>query len=538
MKIKAKSFAVPGIEPGVIVEYQYDEEIKGGGAAGMKLQLQRDIPVQDMRYYYRPYNKKKPSYKLYNTKDVSFVEGENGYYLAERRNVTGFDEEPYMPPDDMVKPWIYLQGTSLSNITYNENSGSISYTTKDPSKPDKYWGGVAFDYQGITKLIKKKEKDVKNLAEQLTTSESTQEGKLKKLYEYCQNEIKNTTYDTTLTEEQREDLPKIESLKDVIKKQQAPSIYVELLFASMANSLGMESGLALMSDRSEMFFNPDMTDEDFVSPGAIAVKENDKWKFYNPGVPFLPFGKLVWYEENVWALVVLEKGWTFQKTQQSDEKENLTKRSGNFKLLEDGTLEGKVTIQYFGQNAVSERLNIYDESEESRKNEVIGDFTVKATDARLRNITIENINDNSKPLVETFDVQIPNYAQKTGKRLFFQPSVFEFGAKPMFSSSQRKYDIYFNFPWSEEDSMTITYPEGYELDNADAPGATSDPKQIGKIDIQIAVKKAQREIDVTRKFHFGSGYNILFQSKVYEPLKNLFDAFSKTDTHTIALKKP
>ncbi len=57
VKIKAKSFAVPNIEPGVIVEYRYREVIEDAGARGMTLVFQRDIPVQTLSYYYKPYNK-------------------------------------------------------------------------------------------------------------------------------------------------------------------------------------------------------------------------------------------------------------------------------------------------------------------------------------------------------------------------------------------------------------------------------------------------------------------------------------------------
>jgi len=54
LKVKAKSFAVPNIEPGVIVEYRYKEAIDDAGASGMRLPLQRDIPVRHLSYYYKP----------------------------------------------------------------------------------------------------------------------------------------------------------------------------------------------------------------------------------------------------------------------------------------------------------------------------------------------------------------------------------------------------------------------------------------------------------------------------------------------------
>jgi hypothetical protein len=44
IKIKAKSFAVPNVEAGVIIEYKYKEAVDNAGAVGMRLQFQRDYP--------------------------------------------------------------------------------------------------------------------------------------------------------------------------------------------------------------------------------------------------------------------------------------------------------------------------------------------------------------------------------------------------------------------------------------------------------------------------------------------------------------
>jgi hypothetical protein len=48
-KIQAKSFAVPGIEPGVIVEYQYSETIKNDSAGGERAGCEPDAQVTAWR---------------------------------------------------------------------------------------------------------------------------------------------------------------------------------------------------------------------------------------------------------------------------------------------------------------------------------------------------------------------------------------------------------------------------------------------------------------------------------------------------------
>jgi hypothetical protein len=132
---------------------------------------------------------------------------------------------------------------------------------------------------------------------------------------------------------------------------------------------------------------------------------------------------------------------------------------------------------------------------------------------------------------------MPNYAQKTGKRLFFQPGFFEYGTSPVFASAARKYDVYFRYPWSEQDTIEIEYPKTFDLDNADSPGNISDPQKIGSLDIIIQADRNNALLIYNRKFHFGGGGNILFPAGLYQPLKNMFDTFHKADSHTITLRQ-
>jgi hypothetical protein len=114
LKVRAKSFAVPGLEPGVIVEYRYREVISDGSASGMHLKFQRDIPVQTLTYYYKPYNQKTPNYQNFNFQDTKFVQAEKGFWVATRTNVPALIEEPQMPPENQVVPWMLLQSVRVN----------------------------------------------------------------------------------------------------------------------------------------------------------------------------------------------------------------------------------------------------------------------------------------------------------------------------------------------------------------------------------------------------------------------------------------
>lgn len=535
IKIKAKSFAVPNIEPGVIVEYRYRETVNDAGAKGMRLAFQRDIPVQHLAYYYKPYNSQEPRYQSYNFTDTRFVKDQKGFWLASRKNVPSFREEPRMPPEDMVRPWMLLTGANI-NIS-RASAFSITYTIKDPSNPGRYWSSVAADYIPLVKFMTKSSGEIKKVAGEITAGATTPEEKLRKIYDFTQTQIKNTAFDTTLTDEDRRKLPKVDSLTDVLKRRAGSSQYVDMLFGALATAAGFEARLALTGNRSEMFFHPDMTNENLLHPAAIAVKVGEKWEYFNPGMSFVPQGMLVWYEESTWALLIGEKDLAWDQTPLSSHEKSEARRTGTFRLSEDGTLEGDVKIEYVGHPAISYRMENYDESANKREENLKEELKTRLSTAEISDVKIENVTEASKPLIHSYRVTIPAYSQKTGKRLFLQPGFFEYGAEALFSSAERKYNIFFRYPWSETDKITFQLPAGFELDNADTPAPLTDAQKISFLQIKMGMDTAKNILIYDRKFYFGGGNNTLFPAASYPAVKALFDGFQKAETHTVTLRQ-
>lgn len=519
VKIKAKSFAVPNIEPGVIIEYRYKEVSKQGWAQNMRMVFQHDIPIQDISYYFRPGNNLK--YFNFNI-DTKFIKDKGGFYRATMTNVPALKEEPRMPPEDEVRSWIL-----------------IYYTNDLKGDSMDFWaraGGALSEIYDIKKTLKPG-KELTAKAEQIAAGASSPDEKMAKIYEFCKTKIKNSTFDTTLTDEQKEELKPNKSADDTYKKMQGSSREINQLFASLADALGFESRLAFGGDRSERFFNINRAHLSFIHFSAVAVKINGEWKYYDPGSLFTSYGMLPWYEEDTAVLLINYKNFTTTETPRSGYEKSAINRSGKFKLLEDGTLEGTVKIEYNGHPSYLKKMNNYDEAPAKREEMLKDSITERMSTAEVSAISIENITDPEKPFTYLYKIRVPNYAQKTGKRLFLQPGFFEYGGNPEFSSSTRKYDIYFNYPWSENDKIEIELPQGFTLDNADAPGNLGDSQKISSLKFDIKIDKTNNILTYSRNFYFGGGGNLLFKANAYQPIKALFDEFHKADTHTITLKQ-
>ncbi|MEQ1644814.1 MAG: hypothetical protein ABL959_15300, partial [Pyrinomonadaceae bacterium] len=112
-----------------------------------------------------------------------------------------------------------------------------------------------------------------------------------------------------------------------------------------------------------------------------------------------------------------------------------------------------------------------------------------------------------------------------------------YGKNAVFSGAGRKYDIVFSYPWSDADSVDITWPKGYDLDSADVPNEIADRQKISNLLVKVGVNKENRVLEYRRNFYFGGGGNVLFSAEVYPILKLLFDQIHAGNSHTITLKQ-
>jgi hypothetical protein len=517
LRVQAKSFAVPGIEPGVIVEYQYSESIKGDSAAGERLVFQRDIPMQRVSYAVRPYEGSLLSFNSYNMPDTKFVKGADGFFTATLTDVPAYKEEPYMPPDDEVRKWVYVSYRNLGSLLQ--------------------WGMLGMRWGNFLKSMSKPKKDIRMKAEELTAGAANEEEKVRRIYDFVQKRIKNVSLDPSFTDEEMKDLD-IDSASDILKRGMGASIHIDVLFASLAKASGVDIAMVLAGDRSDNFFNPDKYPfANFVQWSGFAVKIGTQWKFFDPCVPYMPFGGTPWHREDVRALIITEDNYVWYTVPPSDPSASPARRTADLKLLSDGTLEGQVKIEYEGHQALSRRIDQFKDSPSKREETFRDEVKGNLSNAEITNVSILNFDDNSKPLTYVFNVKVPGYAQKAGRRLLLQPGFFESGSKPMFSSATRTYSVTFPYAWSEQDAITIKLPDGYELDGADSPGEVADSSRIGSDKISISIDKTANVLHYNRKFHFGGGGKLIFPVTTYQPLKSLFDAFHKADTHAISIRQ-
>jgi hypothetical protein len=519
LKVKAKSFALPGVEPGCIVEYRYREYRPT--TYYRRLQFQRDVPVQFVKYYVKPL-----SHPLYAMRALPFhcsptpiTKEPGGFHSTTLSNVPAFREEPRMPPEDEVRPWLliyYSEDKKLDAAKYWQEYGKESYN----------------EFKNRIKV----NDDVKRAAAEVTAGAGSADEKLERLLTFCRTKIKNIQDDAAgVTEQDRKKMKENNSTADTLKRGYGTYEDVDLLFAALAQGAGFESRVVRLSDRGDVFFDPSFPDKYFIEDIIdIAVKVDGQWKFFDPSSRYVPAGMLSWKQEGIKGLLTDSKEPAFLDMPLSPSAKSRQKSTAKLRLGEDGTVEGDVRIEFTGHLAVQAKENADEESQAEREESLKKMVTRTMGAAEFADIRIEpNLDDAAKPFVYAFKVRVPGYAQRTGKRLFLQPAFFQYGDAALFTAGERKHAVYFSFPWTEEDDVEIELPAGYVLDHADSPQPFN-ASDIVKYDVKIGVTKDARTLVFNRKFTFDG---MFFRAEVYPNLKKVFDLLHQQDAHTITLKQ-
>ena len=518
VKVKAKSFALPGVEPGAVIEYRWREVHPYGSADRLRLHFQRDIPVRNVTYYLRPY--RGMHYRPFNVGDARFEKDKDGYSKMTMKNMPAFREEARMPPENSVRSWVFL-----------------FYSETDALDPEKYWKDWGRAIHEALKDSIKANDEVKAAAASIVGDAKTDEEKLRRIYDYCRTKIKNVSDDASgLTADERAKLKESKSAADTLKRGMGTGSDIDMLFAALARAAGFDARMAMSGNNADLFFDRTLTHYAFLGSSFIAVRVGDGWQFFSPAETYTPYGMLGWPEEGQDVLVSDPKEPIWARAPVAGPDKSVERRIGKFRLAEDGTLEGDVRLEYTGHLAFEKKEYNDDDTPDARE-KTLQDTFKSQMGAELSNVRIENVTDPSKPFVYTFHVRVPGYAQRTGKRLFVQPAFFQKGLAARFQTAQRRHEVYFHFPWSEDDHVEIELPEGFVLDNAEAPPPASGG-DLSKYEPSAGTGNNGRVLVYKRKFYFGKDDLMLrFPVTTYPALKNYFDMVNKGDAHTIALKQ-
>ena len=229
---------MPGVEVGSLIEYRWKEVRVSRTANYIRLQFQRDIPVEHVKYLIKPLSDYVLRSVTFHGNPGQFVKEKNGFFSTEMSNMPAVREESRMPPEDQIKTWMLVYYTQTdSNIT-----------------SEKFWPNYGRSVYDLTKSLMKVNDDVRRTASSLTAEAKDDEDKLERSFDYCRTKIKNISDDASgLSPEERKKIKENKTPADTLKQQMGTGEDIDLLFAALASSLGFDARIVLAPDRGDIF---------------------------------------------------------------------------------------------------------------------------------------------------------------------------------------------------------------------------------------------------------------------------------------------
>jgi hypothetical protein len=516
----AKVLVMPDVQVGSVIEYEYYIDYQDRYFYEEDWVLSDTLFTREAKFSFTPYTRHGISVRW--TIPAGLPEGVKapevqaaGIVRMEARNIPAFQTEDYMPPPSELKyrvQFIYSDGAQ-------END------------PDKFWKSFAKKQNGeIENFLGKRAVLEKTVAETVSRGDSA-DIKLHKLYERTQT-IRNLTYELRKTDEEkkREGFKPVNNVEELLSDGYGSKSQIDWLFLGLARAAGFEAYPLLLSNRKQNFFKKERMNTSEMGFAAVAVKVDGREIYLDPGGEMAPYGLLPWEETGVAGLKVDKTGGAWMETNLEDSSASEVRRVADLNLAEDGTLEGKLSVTFSGQEVYALRIDEMLKDEEAQKKfleDKVKEYVAAGTEVELTNKP--DLTSASPTLVAEFHLKAPGCASISGKHAIMPVGLFGSSEKHIFEHTNRTYAVYFEHPFGKTDEINIRMPAQWQVRSL--PGPKSMDMKAARYDLTVTGTGNAVQIKRQLKIDF-----VLMDQKFYAPLRSFFQTVKTSDEQQVVLE--
>ncbi len=514
LKYLAKTFTLPDVQVGSIVEYHYKYERYVYSSRWI---LSEELFTKRAKFSLKP----RPGFALRWSWPVGLPEGtippkdEHGMIHLETQNVPAFQIEDFMPPPDELKyrvDFIYTRGN-------------------DEKEPEKFWKKEGKTLNDSVESFTGKRKAMEQAVAEIVSPADAPEAKLQKIYARVQK-FRNTSWETVKTEQEqkREKQKDINSVEDLWKRGYGDSLQINWLFLALARAAGFEAYSVFISPRSEYFFKPQVMNPFQLNGDVVLVKLNGKEVYCDPATAFAPFGLLSWPETGVKGLLLDKEGGSWVTTTLPPSSDSRIERKAELKLTETGSLEGKLTVTFSGLEALWRRIEERNEDATNRKKfleDQVKEYIPVGIEVDLTNQP--DWGSSTPTLTAEFELKVPGWASGAGRRALMPVGLFSATEKHLFDHANRIYPIYFAYPFQEVDDVSIELPLHWQVTSL--PPVQNQDGHVVSYTLKVENGKGT--------LHLARMLNVDFlelETKYYAALRNFFRIVRTGDEQQIVLQ--
>jgi len=522
LKYLAKTFALPDIQVGSIIEYYYTIHLVKGLIFSSNWVLSQDLFTKRAKFFLRPFQYE----SSYNPVSIRWNEHlptgtpspklrVDGSVELEAANIAAFQTEDFMPPENEL--------TARVDFFYSFNGFETDV--------NKFWKKVGKKRNDELETFIGKHGAIQQAVSQIVSASGTPDDKLRKIYARVQ-QMRNTTFEVHKTEqeEKREGKKAEENVENIWKQGFGEQWQLNWLCLAFARAAGIEAYGVWVSDRRNFFFDPQTQQSDKLDRNLVLAKLNGKDLYLAPGAAFAPFGLLPWEETGVQGLRLDKDGGSWVQTTLPESSASRIERKAHFKLSEGGNLEGTLQLTFTGLEAQRRRVDERNEDDTARKKfleDEVRDCVPTAIEVELTKQP--DWTNSESPMVAEFNLKVLGWATPAGRRALLPIAIFGGTEKHVFAYTTRVHPIYFEFLAQKLDDVTIELPPGWQIASVPKP-QNQDLRVVG---YSVSAENSNGALHLSRKFDIST---VTLDVKYYSPLRSFFQIVRAGDEQQVVLE--
>jgi Domain of Unknown Function with PDB structure (DUF3857) len=524
-KILAKTFTLPDVQPGCIVEYKYRRQYKARYLYDQSWTISSELFTREghfsiLRYTPKDYSENYPLYFRQSGLSVKATPElqPNGVYALTVHDIPGVADEPYMPP--------------LKTLQARVEFYRLEQGTPPDETQDRFWARTTKRWDDDLEHFINKKNVLEQEVSKIVAPSDSPEVKLRKIYARVQ-QIRDLSMEESKSDKEakQENLKRNSNAEDMLKHGYGSAREMNFLFVGLNRAAGLESAELLVAPRNSNGFFPQLRDPSELGADIVWVRAGSQEYFLDPADPYFPFGILPWYETNTSGIRLGKKPNDFVDVPGVQSSDATVVRHADLALDAEGAATGKLSVDFTGQEAAQWRstLHVQDDTgrkkslEDAIKNWLPGGYSFELT-------KVDNWDKTDQPLHVEGNLNLASFGSPVGRRILIPATIFLVPQTKAFQSAVRHNDIYFPYTNEEIDNFKFQAPAGYKIETVPA-AKTLKPGAV--LTYSIAASQQGSVVEVNRHLVINA---LALPVQYYAAVRAFFNTVKSNDESQIVLQ--
>jgi len=420
------------------------------------------------------------------------------------RNVPAFAKEPHSLPE--------IKRRDQLRCYYGE---AISVET--------FWGIMAGELAEQLESYGAKNKQAQKVIAQFSRPGS-EEAKIEAAYQWCQNQIKNLSYLPGNDKTKSND-----TVDKTLKRGYGTQADINYVFYHLVRAMNIDARIAFVADREKDLFIPSAQYWQFNRTLVAVPAGNGGYRFYSPGDMCLPSTQVPWFNEKERAFVIGDTIAQFVDVPISTAWQNRTSRAFKLQLKDDLNLAGEMLELSWGHAAQKFRLLAAQTGRSRRQQRLQKALADLLPNAQLDSVVVHNPEAMDEPVKLSSKVKLSGNVKQSGDRLLLQPFKLLRQTVNPFQADARANAVVFDYAYELVEALNIDLPANWEIEALPADtGFANKAGACGAIFMKFG-----RTLSVQWRFKLNHPY---CPPADYLHLRALFQAHQTLSASTVVLR--